>query len=230
MWCASRSHYFQADFSRTRRRGSWTARQEATRQLISQASPTVYRRTTGRHPYCRPALQSLAPSAPIRQLISTAITFAHLSISAAPNITASLETTRRLIAAHGRRVRLERFRPASGFSETKFADECKTVIASAAAYLSARCCGSHARRFYRWRFRVAFLDKPISAMTRAHDSEDRSDHKSWAARYRRSAVEARHRAVTVKSEKAREALLKLAIEYDELAAAIEQKLPRKASK
>lgn len=63
-----------------------------------------------------------------------------------------------------------------------------------------------------------------------HEEEEERDYKSWATRYRHSAVEARARSETVKTDKAREALLKLAIEYDERAADLERKLALKKLK
>jgi hypothetical protein len=61
-------------------------------------------------------------------------------------------------------------------------------------------------------------------MTGGHEVEDDRQYESWAARDRLSAVEARNRTATVKSEQTRKALLKLAVEYDERAADFEQRL------
>ena len=60
--------------------------------------------------------------------------------------------------------------------------------------------------------------------------DDSQDDHSWAARYRLGASEARQRAATVKSEKTRQELLKIAAEYDELAAERERMAALKDSK
>ena len=54
--------------------------------------------------------------------------------------------------------------------------------------------------------------------------DDSQSDRSWAARYRQNAVEARNRAATVMSEGTRQKLLKLADEYDEMAAERERRI------
>lgn len=53
---------------------------------------------------------------------------------------------------------------------------------------------------------------------------DNQDDRSWAARYRVGASEARQRAETVQGENTRQVLLGLAVKYDELAEDLEQRM------
>lgn len=53
---------------------------------------------------------------------------------------------------------------------------------------------------------------------------DNQDDRSWAARYRVGASEARQRAETVQGQNTRQVLLGLAVKYDELADDLEQRI------
>ena len=60
-------------------------------------------------------------------------------------------------------------------------------------------------------------------------TDDQDDH-SWAARYRVGATQARERAAMVQGENTRQALLSLAVKYDELAAELEERLVARKSR
>jgi hypothetical protein len=62
---------------------------------------------------------------------------------------------------------------------------------------------------------------PISGVRTMGDDQD--DH-SWAARYRFGATQARQCAAIVQGENTRQALLSLAVRYDELAAHLEERI------